>query len=278
METFLIIFMNLLVGTCIGLTGIAGFLLPMFYTGFLGMSSTLALAYSFSAFLISGILGSINYKKSGNLDITTGTVLSAGSFAGAVLGVKLNLLIPEDLIKLLLYLVVLLSGLSILVKTKKTASSPQKQPCKNQAAQTEESRSTSSRHLLKSARQYKFYGYLLLGLATGSVCAASGAGGPVLVMPLLTVIGFPVHTAVGISLFNSIFIALPSAAGYLYAAFGNAVPAQGNYVLILPILLAHGIGVMWGSKNAVKVNQELLKKIVAAVSIAVACLKLCGIL
>ena len=56
----LMILLNLLVGGCIGLTGIAGFLLPMFYTGFLGMPSSESLALSFVAFLISGILGSVN--------------------------------------------------------------------------------------------------------------------------------------------------------------------------------------------------------------------------
>ena len=116
MTTFLILAVNLLVGICIGLTGIAGFLLPMFYTGFLGMGTVDALALSFAAFFISGILGSFNYFRSGNLDLKSGAALSAGSLAGAVFGVNLNLLIPEDIIKILLYLVVLLSGISILVR------------------------------------------------------------------------------------------------------------------------------------------------------------------
>ena len=41
---------------------------------------------SFAAFLISGILGSVNYYKSGNLDQKTAGVLSAGSFVGALAG------------------------------------------------------------------------------------------------------------------------------------------------------------------------------------------------
>ena len=68
---------------------------------------------SFAAFLISGILGSVNYYKSGNLDLKTAGVLSAGSFVGALAGVKINLLIPADTMKMILYLVVLLSGISI---------------------------------------------------------------------------------------------------------------------------------------------------------------------
>ena len=107
----LMILLNLVVGGCIGLTGIAGFLLPMFYTGFLDMPSSASLALSFAAFLISGILGSVNYYKSGNLDLKTAGVLSAGSFVGALAGVKINLLIPADTMKIMLYLVVLLSGI-----------------------------------------------------------------------------------------------------------------------------------------------------------------------
>lgn len=241
----LMILLNLLVGGCIGLTGIAGFLLPMFYTGFLGMPSSESLALSFAAFLISGILGSVNYYRSGNLELKTAGILSAGSFLGAIVGVKINLLIPEDTMKIILYLVVLLSGISILLRKEKPEKEGKKKE-KNKAV------------------------YFLLGVVTGAVCAASGAGGPVLVMPLLTLIGFPAHTAVGISLFDSIFIALPSAAGYLYAASG----VKEIYYLLPVLLVAHGIGVFAGSKNAVKINQKLLKQIVAVGSIAIACVKL----
>ena len=64
MNIALILAVNLLVGLCVGLTGIAGFLLPMFYSGFLGMAPAETLALSFAAFLISGVLGSVNYYKS----------------------------------------------------------------------------------------------------------------------------------------------------------------------------------------------------------------------
>ena len=50
-----------------------------------------------------------------------------------------------------------------------------------------------------------------------AVYAASGAGGTVLVMPILTLLGIPAHMAVGISLFDSIFIALPAVASIVIA-------------------------------------------------------------
>ena len=156
-----------------------------------------------------------------------------------------NRLIPEGTMKIILYLLVLLFGISILLRKDKENTGD-----------------------AKKKRNQVFF--LVLGIVTGAICAASGAGGPVLVMPILTLLGIPAHTAVGISLFDSIFIALPAAIGYLHAAAGN----KEVFVLLPILLIAHGIGVFAGSKNATKINQKLLKQIVAVASIAIACIKL----
>ena len=249
MSMILILLLNLLVGACIGLTGIAGFLLPMFYTGFLGMPAGESLALSFSAFLISGVLGSVTYYRQGNLDLKPAVILSAGSLPGALAGVWVNLLIPEDVMQMILYIVVLVSGISILLRKDGKTDGPERQ---------------------MTVAGMKAVLFFLLGVATGAVCAASGAGGPVLVMPLLTLIGFPAHTAVGISLFNSVFIALPAAGGYLWSGAENTK----MFLLLIPVLIAHWIGVAFGSRNAEKIDPVMLKRIVAAASIAIALIKL----
>lgn len=249
MSMILILLLNLLVGACIGLTGIAGFLLPMFYTGFLGMPAGESLALSFSAFLISGVLGSVTYYRQGNLDLKPAVILSAGSLPGALAGVWVNLLIPEDVMQMILYIVVLVSGVSILLRKDGKTGGPERQ---------------------MTVAGTKAVLFFLLGVVTGAVCAASGAGGPVLVMPLLTLIGFPAHTAVGISLFNSVFIALPAAGGYLWSGAENTE----MFLLLIPVLIAHGIGVAFGSRNAEKIDPAMLKRIVAAASIAIALIKL----
>ena len=102
MEFWLILLLaNFGVGICVGLTGVAGFLLPIVYTGPLLMGTTQALALSFGAFVIAGILGAYNYSRGGNLDLSFGIKLSLGSLAGAILGVKLNLVIPEEQVKMI---------------------------------------------------------------------------------------------------------------------------------------------------------------------------------
>lgn len=107
---------NMAVGGCIGICGIAGFLLPMLYTGGLGFDVTYALALSFLAFLVSGVIGSRNYYKAGNLDIKMSVKLGIGSLIGAVGGVFLQSMIEKNTAKTILYLVVLFSGASILVR------------------------------------------------------------------------------------------------------------------------------------------------------------------
>lgn len=248
MYWLIIIAANLGVGALVGLTGVAGFLLPMLYAGSMGMSVAEGLALSFAAFVVSGLLGSANYHKAGNLDLPFGIRLSLGSFVGAVLGVRLNLIIPEDKVKLLLYLVVLLSGISILLRKDKS-----------QEEGTEKEYRISA-HLPAT---------LLLGFVTGVICALSGAGGPVLVMPLLVVLGISVRTAVGVALFNSIFIGIPACVGYIW---------QCDVTALLPTLVAalaaHGVGVYFGSVNAVRINQTLLKRGIAIFSILIAIWKL----
>lgn len=251
---------NMVVGVLVGLCGVAGFLLPMFYTTVLKMSVSQGLALSFSAFIVSGILGSWNFKKAGNLDVGFGFRLSIGSLAGAVLGVYLNQIIPEDRVKVLLYLVVLLSGISILCRKDK---------------KKEDSKEKGSREDEKLRPGFSIHNHLpltlLLGFVTGTICSLSGAGGPVLVMPLLVLLGIPVHMAVGVALFNSIFIGIPAAAGYLL---------QCDFPAIFPVLaialIGHGAGVFYGSKNAARINQGLLKKGIAVFSIAIAVWKLVG--
>ena len=225
---------NLVVGAFVGLTGVAGFLLPIVYTGPLGMGVTEGLALSFAAFIVSGALGSVNYNKAGNLDIPFGIRLSLGSLAGAVLGVKLNLIIPESTVKVILYVVVLLSGISILLRKDKS--------------QEEGGRAyVISDHLAAT---------LILGFVTGAVC-------------LLVVLGIGIRTAVGVALFNSVFIGIPACIGYMM---------QCSVKDLLPVMAAalvfHGIGVVYGSRNAVKINQILLKKGIAVFSILIAIWKL----
>lgn len=243
---------NLLIGGLIGICGIAGFLLPILYTNILGYDMDYALAFSFLAFLISGILGSVNYHKTGNLDIRLSLRLGAGSFAGSFAGVLLQAMISKQNAKIILYIVVLFSGLSILYRI---YSEARIQKLKHHTSET----SASPKPYVENP-----VFLCLLGLGTGAICALSGAGGPVLVMPLLVTLGVSARLAVGIALFDSIFIALPACFGYL-----SRINLTENLPMAAVIILTHGLGVLTGSRLAGKVPVNGLKLFVAVFSVLI---------
>ena len=106
---------------------------------------------------------------------------------------------------------------------------------------------------------------LILGITTGCICSLSGAGGPVLVMPLLVACGVSARIAVGVALFDSVFIAVPACAGYL-----SRVDWKGMLGLLALIVITQGIGVWIGSRFAGKVPVQGLKIFVAVFSVCIA--------
>lgn len=254
---------NMAVGGCIGICGIAGFLLPMLYTGGLGFDVTYALALSFLAFLVSGIIGSFNYYKAGNLNMRMSLKLGIGSLIGATAGVFLQSMIEKSTAKTILYLVVLFSGASILVRMwneKKKADSAVRGEVTSNGRNSSHSDSSHSKSIADHM------GFLIfLGITTGAICSLSGAGGPVLVMPLLVACGVSARIAVGVALFDSVFIAVPACIGYL-----SRITLTNVLKLLVLIILTHGIGVWLGSRFAGKVPVQGLKIFVAVFSVCIA--------
>lgn len=239
----IVLLANLVVGVLIGISGIAGFLLPITFSGFLGMPVPDALALSFLSFLVSGILGAWSYHRAGNLDWKLALPLCLGSFAGALVGVKLNLIIPADAAKILLYAVVLLSGVSVLLKKEKPGDGVKP----------------------RSALLGNPLSIALVGLVTAAICSLTGAGGPVLVVPLLALLGVDLRIAVGVALLDSAFIALPACVGYLSHTTMEGIP-----LLAACGAAAHAVGVLAGAKASGRVNLKLLRLIVGLLSVGAA--------
>ncbi|GAA0333529.1 hypothetical protein GCM10008931_26510 [Oceanobacillus oncorhynchi subsp. oncorhynchi] len=244
MLTFFIVFIaNLIIGVLVGLSGVSGFLLPIIYVGLLGLPVYDSLALSFLAFLIAGVIGAYSYWKLKYMDFKLALYLSIGSLPGAFLGVQINVLISETLAKLLLYLFVLCAGLSIILK-------------KNKAASDNEADDSKSLIL----RQPVWV--ILLGILTAAICALTGAGGPILVVPLLASLGVNIRTAVGVGLLNSVIIALPSI--FVYFTYASI---DDMHLFILFSLIGTTIGILAGSRLTNKVPVDQLKIFIAVITI-----------
>ena len=223
-----------IVGLVIGWTGIAGFLLPVLFMDYNGMGSAQSMFLAFFCFLAGGILGTLNYKKEGLLEVQSIKALPISSFIGAAIGAMFNTVFKESTMKLVLYAVVFVSGISIFL-----------------------------RPFLKSNAEWKENGKrdAITGFSVALLCAFTGAGGPVLLSPLLILQGMEAKKAVAVSLFISIFIALPSMIVYAFRTEAFRIE------IILPVLILHSIGVYAASKHSKFINGEILKKGIAIFSI-----------
>lgn len=234
---FIILILNLIIGLLVGLTGVSGFLLPIIYAGFWEWPIHDALTLSFIAFLVAGIIGAFIYWKNGHLDMKFAFYLGLGSLPGAFLGVQINVAIPDLVAEGLLYLFVLFAGISIILRKNPTGEN-----------------------------KYKWTTHpsviIGIGLFTAIICALTGAGGPILTVPILVSVGINIRTSVGVSLFNSIIIALPSAFGY----FGYSTMPDMN-LLILFSLAGTTIGIVIGSRLALNTPVGRLKIIIAVITI-----------
>lgn len=235
----IVLLANLVIGIFLGISGIAGFLLPLIYVGFLHMPVHDSLALSFLAFAVSGVLGAYSYWKMKQMDLKLALFLSIGSLPGAFLGVQINVLTSDFLVKLFLYLFVLLAGLSILFKKNK--------------GEGEQERSSLLDHRLF---------VMLLGFLTAVICALTGAGGPILLVPLLASLGVNIRVAVGVGLLNSVIIAIPSMAGYFSRA-----NLDSTAILIVASLVGTIIGILTGTRIANKVPIPQLKILIAIITI-----------
>lgn len=229
------------VGLCIGWCGVAGFLLPILFVNACGLSVTESLLASFLCFAVSGAIGALNYSRRGEVPLRPALCLSAGSLAGGLVGAALGGLLAPATVKTVLHVVVLLSGIAIAVRELRPQreAAGEKMPCS--------------------------LVLLVLGFTTAIICALSGAGGPVLVMPLLVALGVPAKMAVGIALLDSVFIALPA-----IAVYGSQCAPFTLFSFLTVAVLSHAVGVFIGSVSAAHVPQHLLKRGVAAFSICFA--------
>lgn len=255
MTMLLVVLANAVIGLSIGLTGFAGFLLPMFYAGFLGLHPVESLALSFAAFLVSGSLGCPAYRKTGDLPFKPCAALLVGSAIGAVAGTRIGLLLPADMLTVILYVVVLVSGASVLIQLVTSLAHRNRDDIRNAS---------------QSVKNIGHVALFVIGLLTAVVCAASGAGGPVLVIPLLLAFGVPARRAVAMSLIDSVVIAIPATIGY----FASGMIAASTWVLLPAALIAHGVGTLVGAANAHRINALQLKTIVAVGAVAIAIYKL----
>ncbi|MDT0554408.1 sulfite exporter TauE/SafE family protein [Patiriisocius hiemis] len=110
---------------------------------------------------------------------------------------------------------------------------------------------------------------VIIGLAAGVLSGFMGVGGGVVMIPLMMLfLGFDQHTAQGTSL-AVLAVPVTFLAAYTYHTTGH--PINWKFAIVIAVFFV--VGGYLGSKFAVKIDQNILKKIFAVV-LVVAAIKL----
>ncbi|HEY8710648.1 MAG TPA: sulfite exporter TauE/SafE family protein [Burkholderiaceae bacterium] len=223
--------MILLAGLAIGATGIGGILVVPVLTGLAGQSMLEAVAASSCAFLFTGIVAFWRQRRSAE---SIPWAVYGATFAGAVAGAMLTQWLPAAVLRGAVAVLAIVSGVHAWATL--NASRPERSLPRTTALAG-------------------------LGLFVGAGSAVSGTGGPVLILPLLMLLGVPLRSA--ISLAQGVQLPVAIAASGVYAIAGR-----------LDVRLAVGLGVLlmagsWlGYRLAEVVPSVGLKRVVAVGLIA----------
>lgn len=218
----------ILVGGLIGSIGVGGVLLvpAMTYLGDIAVHN--AIAAAMFSYFFSGAVGAYLYASRGSIDWANGWWLCAGAIPGAFLGALLLSKLSSIVILSVIAIFVIAAGINALCTAPVNTLSP------------------------------RFDGVIwlsLIGFIVGVCSSLSGTGGPLVLVPLLVWLQWPVITAVGFSQLIQLPISLLATAGNFQ--FGSVDFKLGFGIAMLMIL-----GVAVGARLAHRLSAVFLRRLV----------------
>ncbi|MFH1905566.1 MAG: sulfite exporter TauE/SafE family protein [bacterium] len=199
-----------------------------------------AIGTSLCIIVLTAISAIIVHWKEKQVNLKLAIVMALSGVIGAQLGSYLNKIIPDNIIKLIFTVVVIIFGFKMWIGTN------------NGGGKISAANNTSNIRFNKSLA-------LILGLIAGTASGLLGIGGALIMVPVMHIfLCIPMNICVGTSLFIVFFNSLSGVVGYI---------ARGDTNLKLAILIAIGsvVAAPFGAKLSVKISREKLRKIFAVV-------------
>ena len=246
MEDLLIkIFVCFIAGAGAGIgTGFAGMsaaavIGPMLIT-FLGIPAYDAVGIGLISDVLASLVSAYTYKKSGNLDVKNSLPLLISVLIVTMIGSFVASFLPEQAMSGTMQIALIIIGLRFILK-----------PVNKTREQLE---SVSPKSRLSKA--------IIGGVIVGFICGFAGAGGGMMLLLVLTTfLGYPMHLAVGTSVFIMAFTALTGGISHFMI---------GGVPDILPLVLCVAFTLLWAriaAKIANKSNAKTLNRVVGIVMI-----------
>lgn len=233
---FVMLAIGAAVGLAIGLVGIGGVALVPLLTILFDMEIAGAIATAMASYIVAGAIGYIIYSRHGSMNWRAATPLMLGAAPGAFGGAAAVAYVPGDI------LAAAIAGLTIFA-----GANALRRPAAG-AAKTSRAMNLGRTSLLG------------LGFFTGFASALTGTGGPVVLIPILLLMGAPVLYAIGLG--QAIQVPIAVIASLYNIAAGTIDPVAAALLAI-----GLGAGVVAGGLLAHRIPTRRLMSLLALVLI-----------
>lgn len=236
-------------------TGFAGMsaaavISPMLIT-FLGMDPYEAVAIALASDVLASAISAYTYGRNGNLDIKNGLVMMVTVLVFTVVGSWVSSLVPSTTMGGFSTVMTLLLGIKFIVRPVMT---------------TKEGMNTMD------ARQ-RLIRSILSGMAVGFVCGFVGAGGGMMMLLILvSVLGYELKTAVGTSVFIMTFTALTGSVSHI--VIGGVPDLTALVFCVLSTLLWARIAARFANKASTETLNRATGIVLVALGVVVLGFKL----
>ncbi|SEE78819.1 sulfite exporter TauE/SafE family protein [Ruania alba] len=220
------------VGVLVGMVGVGGVLLPPGLVAVGELSANEATATSTWAFMFTGVVGTVAYAWRGVVPWSMLARLTIGVVPAAFLGALVNARLPASVVLLGLAAITLFVGVH------------QLRP--RTARQSRDELSTAA--------------LVTVGVFVGFGSALTGTGGPVLLVPVLLMLGVAPLRAVAVSQAVQLPVVIAGSVGYLQTGLTDI-----RLGTVLGALA--GLGVVAGAVVATRIQADGLRRIIAVACI-----------
>ena len=231
-----VLLIGLAIGILLGLVSIGGLLLAPALSYLLGINLHQAIATSLWSFLFTGAMGTLAYAQKRAISWRIAGWLSVGITPATLLGARTNLAMSTQLLTVLLATLIVLSGIY--------------------ALRYQPSAAENVAHHLNALL------LICIGMGVGFGAALIGAGGAVLLLPILLFLNVPTLVAVGVCQAVQLPVAIFSSVGYMW--YGEVDFIMGTGLGIL-----QAVGVFVGAQIAHFLPVVRLRQVVAYVLVGV---------
>lgn len=251
MKILITIFVCFLAGAGAGIgTGFAGMsaaaVIGPMLTTFLGVPAYDAVGIGLISDVLASAGSAYTYKKNGNLDVKNSLPLLITVLIFTVIGSFVASLLPEKAMNGTMQIALIVIGLRFLLKPVTTTK-------EQMSAQS------SRKKLMKS---------IMGGVLIGFICGFVGAGGGMMMLFVLTsFLGYPMHIAVGTSVFVMAFTALTG--GISHFAIGGLPDIMTMVLCVIFTFLWARIAAIIANKASAKTLNRVVGVVMIATSLVI---------